>query len=155
MHHVKSNLTGGANPIRGKGLRIHWKEKTASLPWQAVVCGNWLKGLNLTLCLLLHSFQQVINADHPDHPSLILACALSQKNPPHLHSLFGHKAELVKVPSSVPSTHLGNSFSTLVGFPTSFSCEPGAGAWCETFLTQPTGEADPSLRKFFFSNFKQ
>ena len=37
MHHVKSNLTGGANPICGKGLRIHWKEKTASFPEQAVV----------------------------------------------------------------------------------------------------------------------
>ena len=37
MHHVKSNLTGGADPIRGKGLRIHWKEKTALLPGQAVV----------------------------------------------------------------------------------------------------------------------
>ena len=85
------DLTRRANPVSGKSLRVHWKKQTALLP-----------EIEIRICSLCYD-STLLRKNHIKAKS-----SLYYFIKVHLHSVFGHKAELVKVPSSVPSKHLGS-----------------------------------------------
>ena len=91
------DLTRRANPVSGKSLRVHWKKQTALLP-----------EIELRICSLCYDSTLLGSLLWERKSHIKAKSSLYYFTKVHLHSVFGHKAELVKVPSSVPSRHLGS-----------------------------------------------